>query len=380
MRILIAPDSFKECLSAPQVAEAIAEGVRRADPNADTDLAPMADGGEGTVDALVIATGGRRVRVRVTGPLGEPVNAEYGVLGDGRTAVIEMAAASGLPLVPAHRRDPRVTTTRGTGELMVAALEAGATRLIIGIGGSATNDGGAGMAQALGYSLIDESGAELPPGGAALSRLARIDGSRRHPRLGECEVLVACDVTNPLCGEHGASRVYGPQKGATLEMVEELDNALRHYGEMIERTLGVRVLDVPGAGAAGGLGAGLLAFAHGTLRSGVDLVAQACGLDARMARADAVFTGEGRLDAQTAHGKTVAGVARLARHRGVPVIALAGQLGPGFAAVYECGVSAVFPICPRPMRIEDAITGAREHLRDVAEAVTRTLRAGGLKR
>lgn len=369
MHVVIAPDSFKECASAPRVAHAIAAGLRRAVPNARIDIVPMADGGEGTVDALVTATHGTLHTTRVTGPLGRPVDAVWGILGDGRTAVIEMAAASGLALVPKNDRNPRITTTRGTGELMREALDRGVTRMILGIGGSATNDGGAGMAQALGYSLRDEQGNELEAGGATLARLAEIDATHVHPRLKHCEIDVACDVTNPLCGPTGASRVYGPQKGATPEMVEELDAALEHYADVVQRTFDFSVLNYPGAGAAGGIGAGLMAFAGGRLRSGVDLIADACALLKYVCDADFVITGEGRIDAQTASGKTPIGVARVAKAFRVPVVAVAGSLGPGFQSVYEHGICAVFPICAQPMPLEESVARVEELLAIAGESI-----------
>ncbi len=374
MRVVIAPDSFKECLSASDVCRAIAEGWRAVFTDAELDLVPMADGGEGTVDALVSATGGMKRSVVVTGPLGERVEAAYGVLGDGTTAVIEMATASGLGLVPPERRDPRMTTTRGTGDLIRDALERGATRMIVGIGGSATNDAGAGMAQALGYSLRDADGAELPPGGAALARLARIDISGRHPGLASCTIRVACDVQASLCGPTGASFMFGPQKGATAEAIEELDTALCHFAEIVEAQMGMAVLALPGGGAAGGLGAGLVAFAGARLESGVALVADACGLSERIAGADLVITGEGRLDGQTVYGKTPAGVARLARQRGVPAIAFAGALGPGFEQLYDIGIDAMFAIADAPISREDSMARAHELLRTTTESVARLWR------
>jgi glycerate kinase len=380
MRVVIAPDSFKECLSASAVAEALAAGWWRVYPAADLRLVPMADGGEGTVEALVAATGGRLVETTVPGPLGEPVSAQYGVLGGQRTAVIEMARASGLPLVPPDRRNPELTTTRGTGELMRHVLDSGIRRMIIGIGGSATNDGGAGMAQALGYRLLDADGCDLPSGGGALARIERIEAAARHSLLDQCEVLVACDVDNPLCGPNGASQVYGPQKGATPEMVLRLDTALRHFGECIETQLGTPVLDTSGAGAAGGLGAGLIAFARGRIRPGVDLVAETCGLADHLTGADLLITGEGRMDAQTAHGKTPAGVARLARAHGVPVLAVAGTLGAGYETVFECGVTAAISICPGPISYEEARRGAAENLRRTAESMARLWQAANVER
>lgn len=375
MRIVVAPDSFKECLPAHAVAEALARGLIRALPGAEIDLAPMADGGEGTVDALVAATGGEKIALRVTGPVGEPVDAVYGLLGDGKTAVIEMASASGLGLAPADQRDPRFTTTYGTGELLSSAMGRGATRVIVGIGGSATNDGGAGMAEALGYRLLDASGGPLPRGGAALARLARIDTVNRRAGLDACEILVACDVTNPLCGPEGASHVYGPQKGADARAVVELDAALRHYASVIREQLGIDILDLPGAGAAGGLGGGLVAFANGTLRTGVELVAEACGLAGRIRGADLVITGEGKLDGQTIHGKTPIGVARIAQAHGVPTVAVAGALGSGYNAVYEHGITAVFSIAPGPVPLNEAMARAADLLETSGEAIGRLWRA-----
>jgi glycerate 2-kinase len=376
MRIVIAPDSFKECASALEVAKAVALGFRHVFPTAEILLSPMADGGEGTVDALVAATGGSKLYAEVTGPVGEPVQAAYALLGDGETAVVEMAAASGLALVPRDRRDPRYTTSRGTGELIRCALDAGVKRIIVGLGGSGTNDGGAGMAQALGYRLLDDTGHDLPPGGAALYRLSRIDDRDKHPRLDHCLLQVACDVVNPLCGPHGASHTYGPQKGASPEAVEQLDAALRHFAAVIEAQLGVAVLDTPGAGAAGGLGAGLIAFTGAQLRPGVDLVAEAIGLSSQIAKADLVVTGEGRLDGQTIHGKTPAGVARIARMHRVPVVAIAGALGKGYETAYEAGISAAFSLCRSPMTLDEAIAHALPLLSETAEAVARLWMAG----
>ena len=371
MRVIIAPDSFKECAPAAVVSDALAAGWRRVFPHASLVQVPMADGGEGTVEALVAATGGSNATLRVTGPLGEPVEAAYGILGDGTTAVIEMAAASGLPLVAPEQRDPRRATTFGTGELIRDALDRGMRRIIAGIGGSATNDGGAGMAQALGFSLRNEHGGELPRGGAALAGLARIDDSGKHPLLDACEILVACDVANPLCGPQGASMVYGPQKGATEAAARELDGALAHYAGVIQKQWGLSVAETPGAGAAGGLGAGLIAFARAALRPGVEIVAEACGLQEKMAGADLVLTGEGRLDGQSVHGKTPVGVARIAKRLGIPAVAVAGSLGAGYEQVYGEGIHAVFSICRSPMPLCDAVAHAESLLADTAENIAR---------
>ena len=327
MRIVIAPNAFKGSLSAIEAAEAIAEGVRVAAPDADLALVPIADGGDGTVEALVAATQGVRRTLRVRGPLGDPVNADYGLIDGGSTAVIEMAKAAGLALVPTEKRDPRVTTTYGVGELLERAYDDGARHFIVGIGGSATNDGGAGMAQALGYHLLDAQGHELPPGGLALRRVARIHTGGVHANWNESEVEVACDVTNPLTGPNGASAVYGPQKGATPEMVAELDAALQHFAETIRRDLEIDVEHLPGAGAAGGLGAGLVAFTGAVLRPGAEMVMEAVHLDDRLQGAQLVITGEGRLDSQTARfGKGPAAVARHARNAGIPVVAIGGSI------------------------------------------------------
>ena len=376
MRLLIAPQEFKGSLSAAEASRAMAEGLRRALPEVELDLAPMADGGPGTVVALVTAGGGRRLTTTVADPLGRPVEAAWGLLEEGRTAVIEMAAASGLVLLRPEERDARRASTYGTGQLIIAALEAGCRRLIIGLGGSATNDGGAGMAQALGARLTDEEGRELPPGGAALARLACIDVSGLDGRLRDCQVLGATDVTNPLCGPQGASAVYGPQKGASPADVQELDAALAHYAAVIERDIGKRVADVPGAGAAGGIGAGLIAFLDAELRSGAELVAEVVGLEKRIAAADLVVTGEGRLDAQTAYGKTVATVARLARAQGRPVVALAGRVDDAQGACSALGLEAALSIMPGPLPEAEVMARAPELLAAAAETLGRLLRVG----
>jgi glycerate 2-kinase len=378
MYIVVAPQSLKGSLDAPDVGEAIAAGIRRVWPDVDVRVVPVADGGEGTVRALVAATGGTLHHATVTGPLGEPVDAEYGMLGGNRagTAVIEMAAASGLPLVPLERRDPRVTTTRGTGELMRAALDAGGQRLLIGIGGSATNDGGAGMAQALGARLLDDQGNELPAGGAALAHLARIDTSGLDPRLKDAAVQVASDVTNPLCGPEGASAVYGPQKGATPEMVAELDAALAHYGELLKRDLGADVANVPGAGAAGGLGAGLLAFAHAQLVPGAQLVLETLDFAHILDGAALVFTAEGQLDSQTAYGKAVGAVAAAGRKAGAHVVALAGSVTADDAALQTLGIGAALSIVSGPMSLEASMAHTARLLTDAAARATRLIALG----
>ena len=376
MRVVIAPDKFKGILTALEAAEAMARGLSRVDPSAEIDRVPMADGGEGTVAALVAATGGSYRTVTVTGPLGEPVVASFGLLGDGRTAVLEMASASGLWLVPPALRDPLRATTRGTGQLLLAALEAGARRVIVGIGGSATNDGGAGLGQALGFRLLDTHGRELEPGGGELDRLARIERTDQVAVLGSATIAVACDVTNPLCGPQGASAVYGPQKGATPEMVERLDRNLGHFADIVARDLDVAVRDIPGSGAAGGLGGGLVAFAGGRLEGGVNLVIEAVNLRERLHAADLCLTGEGALDAQSAFGKTAVGVARLAHSLRCPTLAIAGSIGPGAEAVLEQGVDAYFSICPGPVPIDVAIEKASELLENATAQAVRAFLAG----
>jgi len=355
-------------------------GITRACPDCETILLPMADGGEGTVDALVYSTGGRTLTTEVTGPLGDRVAASWGILGDGTTGVVEMAAASGLALVHPDKMDPLAATTFGTGELVLAALDAGCRHLIIGIGGSATNDGGAGMAQALGARLTDQDGQALEPGGAALARLVRIDTSGMDSRLADCTVTVASDVTNPLCGEQGASWIYGPQKGATEEMCRRLDQALANYAAVITRDLGIDVAGIPGAGAAGGLGAGLLAFLGATIVPGIDIISEAVGLPGHLAKADLVFTGEGRLDEQTLFGKTVAGVAARAKSAGVPVIVIAGEVLHDLAELHRHGVAAALSIAPGPVSLEELQQAAAELIAAAAEEAMRLLLTGATLR
>ncbi|CAH2606043.1 glycerate 2-kinase 1 (plasmid) [Rhodovastum atsumiense] len=376
MKIVIAPDSFKESLSAMEVATEIEAGFREVFPQASYVRLPVADGGEGTVEAMVAATGGRRVELAVTGPLGEPVPAFYGLTGDGRIAVIEMAAASGLMLVAAARRDPLRTTTYGVGELIIAALDQGARRFIIGIGGSATNDGGAGMLQALGVRLIDRDGRDIGFGGAALEGLDRIDISGMDARIKACRIEVACDVDNPLIGPKGASAIFGPQKGATAEMVARLDANLAHYARLIRGQLGVDVATLPGGGAAGGLGAALHGFLGAELRPGVEIVTNAVGLEAMLADADLVITGEGRIDSQSIHGKTPIGVARVARRHGKPVIGIAGCLSDDAAVVHDHGIAAVFSVLHKTCSVEEALAAAAGNLRRSARNVAQVLRLG----
>ncbi|MED3962601.1 glycerate kinase [Niallia taxi] len=369
MKIVLAPDSFKESLSALQVAESIERGFKQVLPNAEYVKVPMADGGEGTVQSLVDATGGRIIKKTVTGPLGEAAEAFFGILGNEKTAVIEMAAASGLHLVPATKRNPLLTTTRGTGELIAAALDYNVNHIIIGIGGSATNDGGAGMARALGTRFLNSDGQEIGEGGGALSDLAAIDLSRLDSRLADVKIEVACDVDNPLIGPKGASAIYGPQKGATPVIVNQLDENLAHYAAIIEKDLGVKIADVPGAGAAGGLGGGLLAFMQAELSRGVDIVMEAAKLSDIIAGADLVITGEGKIDGQTIFGKTPIGVAKTAKKHGVPVIGIAGNVASDSDVVHEYGIDAIFSILPGAVSLQEAFLHADEFVERTARNI-----------
>lgn len=376
MKIVIAPDSFKESLSAMAVANEIEAGFREIFPEAEYLKLPVADGGEGTVQAMIDASDGKLVGLEVTGPLGEPVSAFYGLMGDGHTAVIEMAAASGLELVAPSQRNPLLTTSYGTGQLILHALNAGARRFVLGVGGSATNDGGAGMLQALGGKLLDATGADLAAGGGALNMLDQIDLSELDARIKDSVFDVACDVSNPLVGPQGASAIFGPQKGATPEMVARLDDNLRHYAVIITRDVGQDVAEVPGAGAGGGIGAAMMVFLGGRLRPGSEIVTAAVGLDAAVADADLVITGEGRIDGQTIHGKTPVGVARVAQRHGKPVIAIAGSLAAGASVVHAHGIDAVFGAVSRPCTVEEALAAAAVNVRSAARNIAATLRLG----
>ncbi|MCS0614895.1 glycerate kinase [Massilia kyonggiensis] len=375
MKIVIAPDSFKESLTALQVADAIETGMREIWPDATYVKVPVADGGEGTVQAMIDATGGRRVDARVTGPLGQAVDAFYGMSGE--LAVIEMAAASGLEGVPPDLRDPRTATSRGTGELIRAALDAGARRFVLGVGGSATNDGGAGMLQALGVRLLDAAGKDIGPGGAELARLDRIDVSGLDPRVREAEFRIACDVDNPLIGPRGASAVFGPQKGATPAMVAQLDAALAHYADVIRRDLDQDIAHTPGAGAGGGIAAAMVVFLEGALRPGVEIVMEAVGLDAAVRDADLVVTGEGRIDGQTVHGKTPMGVAHAARRHGKPVVAIGGSLAADADAVHAHGIEVVVAAVARPCSVAEALAAGADNLRRAARNLAAALALGG---
>ncbi len=377
MKVVLAPQTFKGSISALEVARAMREGVRRVVPDADCDLVPVADGGDGTLETLVEGSGGEIRTADVTGPLGGRVKAQWGAMGDGTTAVIEMARTSGLALLTVERRDPLTATTYGLGEAIIQALDSGFRKFIVGIGGSATNDAGAGMAQALGVRLLDAQGRDLPFGGAALAHLARVDVSDLDPRSKESQFMVACDVSNPLTGPEGASAIYGPQKGATPAMVERLDAALGHFAQIVKRDLGVEVNDVRGAGAAGGLGGGFIAFLSGELRSGIDIVLDTVGLDDRLEGADVVVTGEGCLDHQTVYNKAPVGVAERARSRGIPVVAVSGSLGERYAEVHHHGIEAAAAITRAPMTLDDAYAQAAELVTSATEEAFRFMKVGG---
>lgn len=381
MKIVIAPDSYKESLSASEVAQAIEKGFREIFPDAQYISVPVADGGEGTVDAMISATQGSKVVTTVTGPLGEPVTACWGISGDGKTAFIEMAEASGLALVPNEKRNPLVTTSHGTGELILRALDNGVRNIIIGIGGSATNDGGAGMMQALGAKLTDAAGKEISPGGGGLLSLNNIDISGLDKRLESCVINVACDVTNPLTGDNGASRIFGPQKGADEAMIVELDRNLAHFAQMIKKHLRIDVENAPGAGAAGGMGAALMAFLEADLRSGVEIVTEALNLEEHIHNCSLVVTGEGRMDSQSIRGKVPIGVAAVAKKYRKPVIGIAGSLACDVAVVHQYGIDAVFSVLNSIGTLDEALKNAFENIyrasRDIAATVAIGMKTPG---
>ena len=379
MRIVIAPDSFKECLSASQVALAISEGCKKALPEADIICIPVADGGEGTVEALVTATSGKIVPTPSVDALCRPIESFYGILGDGKTSVIEMAAASGLELLSAEERNPIVTTTFGTGLLLKAAMEAGFEEIILGIGGSATNDGGAGMAQALGFRLLDKNNMPIGWGGGSLLNLSQIDSSGAHPLLQKVKITVACDVQNQLLGRTGATQVYGPQKGATPEMLDTLEKNLAHYAKILHDKFEVDYSVVAGAGAAGGLGAGLMAFCKAKMVLGFGLISHLTHLEAHIQSASLVFTAEGKIDEQTAFGKTISGIAKLGQKHQVPVIALAGIVNGNLSGLYHQGLTSAFAIANKPMSLEESKANAVGLLISTSEQVTRLVSKIGEK-
>ena len=377
MKVVIAIDSFKGSLSTNEASSAVASGIRKVYENAEIITLPLADGGEGTVNAIVQGTHSCLHKVSVCGPLGEKVDAEYGIMSDGKTAIVEMASSSGLTLVPPEKRNPLFTTTYGVGEVIKDAIAKGCRSFIVGIGGSATNDGGAGMLQALGFGLYDKDGNSIALGARGLESLEKIDTSDAISELGECTFNIACDVTNPLCGANGASAVFGPQKGATPETVKSLDKWLSNFAELTEKKLGKNFASIPGTGASGGLGFAFVAYLGATLRSGIDIVTEAVGLEECVKNADIVITGEGRVDAQTAMGKAPAGVAKIAKKYGKTVIALAGSVAKD---AYECnshGIDSIFPIVKSPCTLEDAMNAdtAKANLSDTAEQIFRLIKA-----
>jgi glycerate kinase len=371
MKIVIAPDSFKESLTALEVADAIEQGFKKFYPHADYVRIPMADGGEGTVQSLVDALKGKVVEQSVTAPLGNKIQAFFGISGDNQTAVIEMAAASGLHLVSPAQRNPLKTTSFGTGELIKAALDLGVKKIILGIGGSATNDAGAGMLQALGVQLLDANNQQIGLGGDNLSLISKIDLSKLDSRLQQVEILVACDVDNPLCGEKGASAVFGPQKGATPEIVQQLDRALFHFSDIVQQDLHLNIREQAGAGAAGGMGGGLLLLPNVQLKAGVQIIIDAVNLNEQIKGADLVITGEGRMDSQTVHGKTPIGVAKAAKLFNKPVIAIVGSLKDDYEVVYEHGIDAVFPIIRQLKSLDETLKLGRENLISTAQNIAR---------
>ncbi|WBW99025.1 glycerate kinase family protein [Oceanirhabdus sp. W0125-5] len=374
MKIVVAPDSFKGSLTAKEACEYIEKGIKKVFIDAEIIKVPMADGGEGTVQSLVDCTSGELISVKVKDPLFRDIDAFYGILGDRKTAVIEMAAASGLPLLKKEERNPMKTSTYGTGELIKDALDRGCRNIIIGIGGSATNDGGAGMVKALGGKLLDKDGNDIGVGGEGLEKLDKIDLSQIDRRIKECKIIAACDVDNPLCGLKGASYVFAPQKGANEEMVEKLDKNLFNFAEVIKENMSIDIKDHPGAGAAGGLGAGLMAFLNAELRSGINIVTETVKLEDKIKGADFVITGEGMIDFQTQFGKTPFGVATLAKKYGIPVIAIAGSIGKGSEILYEKGFDGIFSISEKPMTLEESMSESRELIERTAERVMRVLK------
>ena len=374
MKIVIAPDSFKECLSAQEVAANIAVGIRKVAPNAEIFEIPISDGGEGVLEALLNGVGGQRIAISVLDPLMRPIKAEYGILNDSKTAVIEMAKASGLELLKEHEKNPLLTSTFGTGQLIRDALDRGYTKIVIGIGGSATNDGGVGMVRALGGKFLNDKGMEIKEGGGNLRELYTMDLSNFDTRIQNCEVVVACDVSNPLTGAHGASMVYGGQKGGSRKDLELLDTNLGHYANKIKDTLGMDISKTPGAGAAGGTGAGLLAYLNGKLVNGIELILQTLKVEETIKRADLVFTGEGKIDEQTLHGKTISGIALMAQKHEVPVMVVTGKIGEGIEGLYDIGVSAVYSIVNRPMALKEAMDQAPGLIQDCAKNIILTIK------
>lgn len=371
--IVLAPDSFKESMTAKEVCVAMERGIKKVNSNIQCIHVPMADGGEGTMQSLIDATGGEVYSLEVVGPLGNKVKAEYGILGNGEIGVLEMASASGIHLVSLEERNPLITTTYGTGELIKACLDRGVKKLLIGIGGSATNDGGVGVIQALGGRLLDKEGNELGFGGGELEKLDRIDLTNFDRRLKDVVIEVACDVSNPLCGENGASYIFGPQKGASVEMIKILDNNLKHYAKVIKEQFGKDVLEIAGAGAAGGLGAGLMVFLNGNLKKGIEIVIEYSGLEKKVKNCDMVWTGEGSIDFQTQYGKTPLGVATVAKKYNKPVVALAGRVGDDIDILYEKGIDSIFGIIRGVTTIDEALKNGKENIERTSENIARLM-------
>jgi glycerate kinase len=374
MKIIVAPDSFKESLSAKAVASSITRGILKVLPEAEIIQIPISDGGEGLLDALVDILKGKRISVKVKDPLFRTIEAEYGIIENGKTAIIEMAKASGLELLDKDERNPLVTSTFGTGEIIVDALDRGCRKIIIGIGGSATNDAGVGMVKALGGKFLNSKDQEIGNGGGALDELDKIDLSELDNRILNCDIIVACDVNNPLTGKNGASLVYGGQKGGDMEQLMSLDNNLVNYASVIRKDLGIEVETIKGAGAAGGMGAGLMAFFDAKLVGGIDLILETLELEKHIENSDLVITGEGKIDLQTLNGKTIMGLAKIAKRNKVPVIAIAGKLGDGIEPLYDHGIEAVFSILDQPMELADALRKADKLIQSVVENIMRTLR------
>jgi len=376
MKVVVAIDSFKGSLSSYELGETIENGIKKVYGDAEVTKVPIADGGEGTVEALVEGTGGEFIDIEVMGPLMRPVTARYGIMGNGKTAVMEMAAASGLPLVAPEERDPTKTTTYGTGEMIRDAIGRGCREFLIGIGGSATNDAGLGMMQALGYKFFDREGAELGYGGEIMERVAHIDGSKALPELTECEFLIACDVDNPFHGPKGAAHIYGRQKGADDAMIETLDRGLVVLAETLKRELDKDVAELPGAGAAGGLGGGFVAFLDGKLEPGIDIVLKEVDLAREIEGADFVITGEGRIDFQSVMGKAPTGVSKLCKEHGIPVIAIAGCVADDADATHNYGIEALFSTINYPISLEDAMEHdrARSFVEKNVEEIFRLIR------
>ena len=373
MNILIAPDSFKDCMSAREVASALGRGIQKILPEADLQLVPMADGGEGTVESVIDATGGKRIEVPVMDPLMREISSFYGITGDGRTAVIEMAAASGLELLEPKERDPWITSTFGTGQLIADALDRGCNKVLLGIGGSATNDCGAGMAEALGIRFSGKYGKLSARGGGVLGEVDSVHMEGLDSRIADATFVVACDVSNPLTGPQGASSIYGPQKGADKSMVEKLDRNLTHFAGVIEKQLGKEISKVPGSGAAGGLGAGMMAFLNATLMRGTQMIAEVCGLEEKIRQTDLVITGEGMMDAQTKFGKTPFGVAQLAKEHGKVVIGVAGTLEEDAGKLYQEGFDLLLSIQERPGDLATALVDAGPLLERTGERIARSI-------